>query len=168
MGQTKELVIDGLLAALLVVLQAALAQIVNVELVSLAVMLYTLTRGKRVLSIVLVFTLMEGVLYGFGVWWLSYLYIWPLLAGLTWILKLLHAPVWGYAVLSCLFGFSFGFLCSLPYLAGGVSAMMSWWVSGIPYDILHGISNLVIALFLFRPFQKLLNLCKRLDFVNKE
>lgn len=168
MGRTKELVTDGLLAALLVVLQVALAQIMNVELVSLLVMLYTLMRGRRVVLILTVFTIMEGILYGFGVWWLSYLYIWPLLAGLTWILKLFHAPVWGYAVLSCLFGFSFGFLCSLPYLAGGVSAMLSWWVSGIPYDILHGISNLVIALFLFKPFQKLLNLCITMDFVEKE
>lgn len=168
MNYTKELVTDGFLAAILIVLQVALAQFTNIELVSLTVMLYTLMRGRRVLYILAVFVIMEGILYGFGVWWIAYIYVWPLLAGLTWILKKIHAPDWGYAILSCLFGLSFGLLCSLPYLAGGPGAAFSWWISGIPYDILHGISNLVIALFLFRPFGRILNLCSTCDFMEKE
>ncbi len=168
MGRTKELVTDGLLAAILIVFQAALSQLMNVELVTLTVILYALILGKRVIPIITIFIIAEGFLYGFGVWWISYLYIWPLLAGVTWLLKKFSAPDWGYAVLSGLFGLLFGFMCSLPYMAGGFGAVFSWWISGIPYDILHGVSNLVIALFLFKPMRKLLNMCLSMDFLEKD
>ncbi len=155
-----ELVVtDGLLAAVLFVLQVALMYFPNVELVSLFVILYTLVFGKRILTILLVFAMLEGLLYGFGVWWLSYLYVWPILAGLAWVLKQFHAPDWSYAVLACLFGLGFGALCSLPYLAGGPGAAFAWWVAGIPYDIIHGISNFVLVLLLFQPFRKILSRC---------
>ena len=157
--QTRRLVIDGFLTAILFVLQIALAYLPNVELVSLFVMLYTLVLGKRVIPMLTTFTILEGLVYGFGVWWVAYLYVWPILAGLTWILKKFHSPEWGYTILSCFFGLGFGFLCSLPYLAGGIGAAFAWWISGIPFDLIHGISNLVMTLILFKPFKRLLIFC---------
>jgi len=161
MEQTKEIVIDGFLAAVLFALQIALIHFPNIEMVSLMVILYTLVFGKRVLRILTVFIILEGMFHGFGIWWISYIYVWPILAGLTGLLKKHHAPDWGYGILSCLFGFGFGLLCSLPYIAGGLGAVFAWWISGIPFDIVHGISNLVIGLVLFQPLKRILILCKK-------
>lgn len=154
MRRTGQVAVDGLLASLLFVLQISLIHLPNIELVSLMVMVYTFTLGKRVINILAAFTLLEGIFHGFGIWWVSYLYIWPILAGLTALLKRWGAPEWGYGILSCLFGFSFGFLCSLPYIAGGLGAVFAWWISGIPFDVIHGISNLVIGLVLFKPVKR--------------
>ncbi len=154
MRRTGQVAVDGLLAALLFALQISLIHLPNIELVSLMVMVYTLTLGKRVMNILAAFTILEGIFHGFGIWWVSYLYIWPILAGFTALLKRWGAPDWGYGILSCFFGFSFGLLCSLPYIAGGPGAVFAWWISGIPFDVIHGISNLVIGLVLFKPVKR--------------
>ena len=161
MNNSKRLAADGLLTAVLLVLQVALSYLPNIELVSLSVILYTLVLGKRVIPILLAFSLLEGLLYGFGIWWISYLYIWPILAGCTWMLKKFHSPDWGYWFLSCGFGLCFGLLCSIPYLAGGLGAALAWWIAGIPFDLLHGLGNLAVASVLFHPFKRILSYCLR-------
>jgi len=35
--------------------------------------------------------------------------------------------------------------------AGSLSYALSWWVTGIPWDILHGVSNFIIMLVLYKP-----------------
>ena len=162
MSHAGKMAADGLFAAGLFALQVSMLHLPNIELVSLMVILYTLVLGKRVLNILITFTILEGVFHGFGIWWVSYLYIWPILAGLTALLRQFDAPDWGYGILSCLFGLSFGFLCSLPYIAGGPGAMFAWWIAGIPFDLVHGISNLIIGLVLFRPAKRILGFCSRI------
>lgn len=162
MSHAGKMAADGLFAAILFALQVSMLHLPNIELVSLMVILYTLVLGKRVLNILITFTILEGVFHGFGIWWVSYLYIWPILAGLTALLRQFDAPDWGYGILSCLFGLSFGFLCSLPYIAGGPGAMFAWWIAGIPFDLVHGISNLIIGLVLFRPAKRILGFCSRI------
>ena len=34
--------------------------------------------------------------------------------------------------------------------------MFAWWVAGIPFDLIHGISNFAIMLALYRPISNLL------------
>ena len=162
MSHAGKMAADGLFAAVLFALQVSMLHLPNIELVSLMVILYTLVLGKRVLNILITFTILEGVFHGFGIWWVSYLYIWPILAGLTALLRQFDAPDWGYGILSCLFGLSLGFLCSLPYIAGGPGAMFAWWIAGIPFDLVHGISNLIIGLVLFRPAKRILGFCSRI------
>ncbi len=162
MSHAGKMAADGLFAAVLFALQVSMLHLPNIELVSLMVILYTLVLGKRVLNILITFTILEGVFHGFGIWWVSYLYIWPILAGLTALLRQFDAPDWGYGILSGLVGLSFGFLCSLPYIAGGPGAMFAWWIAGIPFDLVHGISNLIIGLVLFRPAKRILGFCSRI------
>jgi energy-coupling factor transport system substrate-specific component len=63
--------------------QVALAFLPNIEITSLLVILFTLVLKKRVFWIIGIFVLLEGLLYGFGVWWYSYIYVWAILAGIT-------------------------------------------------------------------------------------
>ena len=40
--------------------------------------------------------------------------------------------------------------------------MFAWWIAGIPFDLVHGISNLIIGLVLFRPAKRILGFCSRI------
>lgn len=149
--KTKDIVTCSFLAAILLVVQIMLGFLPNVELVSLLIIIYTLTLGRKTLAVIYLFALFEGLLYGFGIWWVMYLYVWTILYMVVRILrKNNHKLIW--AVTSGIFGLSFGALCSLPYAAaGGLGAGIAWWISGIPFDLLHGISNFLVVLLFFTP-----------------
>ncbi len=77
----------ALLSAILYVSKVALEFLPNIELVSLLVVLYSLVFGWETIFIVTVFNLFELIQWGFGTWWFSYLYVWPLLCVITMLLK---------------------------------------------------------------------------------
>ena len=69
----------------------------------------------------------------------------------------------------------FGLLCSIPYiftgtfdggLLNGFRVAFTWWVAGIPFDLIHGIGNLVIMLILYHPVKKAMQ--KASEIVEKE
>ena len=153
----KDIVIIGMMSALLITVQVALAFLPNVELVSLLIILCTLIFGYRTLFIIYIFATCEIFIYGLGTWTINYLYVWTILYLLTMVFRRERSPyIW--AVISGLYGLSFGALCSLPYFfAGGFPTMAAYWVSGIPFDLAHGTGNFVIALALFKPLYYLLN-----------
>ena len=45
-----------------------------------------------------------------------------------------------------------------PHLLGHrrVGLALSWWISGIPFDLLHGAGNFAMALALFKPCRAVL------------
>jgi energy-coupling factor transport system substrate-specific component len=151
----RELAVTALLAAILLAAQVALSFLPNIELVSLLLILYAICFPLRqALMACWVFVLLEGLLYGFGSWWVMYLYIWPLLVLLARQLQR-HPSSISAALLSGGFGLSFGALCAIPYaLTGGFAYGISWWISGIPFDIAHCLGNAAAALVLFRPLLK--------------
>ncbi|MDO5423562.1 MAG: hypothetical protein Q4F41_07550 [Eubacteriales bacterium] len=150
------LVTMGLLSAILLVAQVSLAFLPNIELVTLLIILYTLVYKKQVFLIIYAFVLLEGVLYGFGIWWISYLYVWPLLALVVLAMRKNQSVVI-WAVAAGAYGLAFGALTAIPYLiSGGPGAAFAYWAAGIPYDIIHCASNFVLTLVLFKPLFHLL------------
>ena len=136
--------------------KVALMALPNVEPVSLLVMLFAVVFGRKCLYAIYVYVLLELLLHGFHLWVFNYLYIWTLLAGAAWLLREMRQPL-GWALLSGVFGLLFGVLCAPVYLVvGGPMYAVSWWVSGIPFDMIHALSNFVIALVLFVPLRTLL------------
>ena len=155
----------GVLSSILLVTQLGMAFLPNIEPVSTLIIVYTLCYKKRVFPIIYTFVLLEGMVFGFGIWWVSYLYIWTILALLVLSLqKMDSALLW--AAFSGAFGLLFGALCAIPYfLSGGLFAAFAYWSAGIPYDILHGLGNFVLTLVLYKPLLKLLKyLTSRLQF----
>ena len=64
------------------------------------------------------------------------------------------ASVW--AALAGAFGLSFGFLCAIPYFfIGGPAGGISYWISGIPFDLVHCASNTLLTLVLWKPLRTL-------------
>ena len=155
--RARDIVLLGLLGAILMVTKMALAWLPNIEPVSLLVMVYASVLGWKVLCPVYVYVALEYMIWGFGLWSACYLYVWTVLALLAILLRRMESPV-GWAVLGGGFGLCFGALCALVYLAaGGWQFALSWWVSGIPFDLLHCAGNFAMALVLFRPCHKVLS-----------
>lgn len=146
----------GLLGAILFVGQLAMSPLPNIEPVTTLIIIYTPVYKKKAFFSIYVFVLLEGLLFGFGIWWISYLYIWSIFAVIALSLqKLKSAILW--AVVSGLFGLMFGALCAIPYLiSGGMGAAFAYWSAGIPYDILHCGGNFALTLILYTPLTRLL------------
>lgn len=156
----KDITLIGMLSALLTILKIALF-IPQLEPVSVLIILYTLVLGRKTLFIIYVFALIEGLLYGFGIWWLDYLYVWTVLYYIARIFRRFHSPLF-WAFVSGIYGLCFGALCSIPYfLMGGMAAGFAWWITGIPFDIWHGIFNFGITLLVFVPFYFVMKELKR-------
>lgn len=160
-GRIRRLVLSALMGALLAAGKQAMSGLPNIEPVSFLIILYTLELPRETPGAITVFLLLQGVLYGFGLWWVMYLYVWYLLALLAWVLRRCsHALVW--ACVSGAYGLCFGGLCVAVYLAAKTPAFaLSWWLSGLPYDVLHGAGNFVLMLALYRPVRHALQLAKR-------
>ena len=128
----------------------------NIEPVSLMVMLFMVTFGLRGLFPVAVYVLLEVLVYGIGLWNINYIYVWPILAFCALGLRKMKDPL-SWAMLSGGFGLVFGALCApVDVVMGGAAYAITKWVSGIPFDLLHGVGNFFIALLLFTPMRKLL------------
>lgn len=128
----------------------------NIEPVSLMTMLFAVVFGRKCLYPIYVYVLLEFILYGFHLWSINYLYVWAILALAAWLMRNITHPL-SWALLSGGFGLFFGVLCAPVYaFSGGFSFALSWWVSGIPFDLLHCAGNFAIALVLFVPLRRLL------------
>ena len=71
--KTREIVTMGILSAILLAAQVSLGFLPNIELVTLLLIVYTLVLKKKVFFVIYVFVLLEGMIYGFGLWWINYL-----------------------------------------------------------------------------------------------
>lgn len=160
-GRVRRLVLSALMGALLVVGKQAMSGLPNIEPVSFLIILYTLELPRETPGAITVFLLLQGVLYGFGLWWAMYLYVWYLLALAAWLLRWCdRALVW--ACVSGVYGLCFGGLCAAVYLVAKTPAFaLSWWLSGLPYDALHGAGNFILMLLLYQPMRRALQAAKR-------
>lgn len=170
----KDIALVGMMIAVIEVCKFALANVPNVELTTFWIIMFTLYFGKRIFYVIPAFVLFEGVVYGFQMWWIMYLYAWPLLAVMTLMMRKKNT-YFRSVLLSCIFGLLFGLLCSIPYiftgafdggLMNGFRVAFTWWIAGIPFDLVHGIGNLVIMLILYHPVKKAMQ--KASEIVEKE
>lgn len=162
--KTRGLVTAAFLAAVLTASKYALDVLPNIELVSLLVILYTLEYPKLVVPAVYTYLLVYGMLNGFGTWWFPQLYIWAILIGLTRLARK-NDSVLLWALLSGVFGLSYGALYAVGHaFVAGPAGGVAYWITGIPFDLLHGGGNFVAALLLFSPLRKCLQRVKRAGF----
>ena len=153
--------LSGILGAVLLVCQIAMAPLPNIEIVSVLVVLFAIALGKYVGYTLSVFVLLEGLVFGFGLWWFSYLYIWAVLAGAAVIFRKMDSRL-GWALLCGFFGLLFGSLTSIPtFILSGFAAGIAYIASGIPFDLIHAVSNFLLA-FLLLPV-----LCRLFDKLTK-
>ena len=150
----RELTLFAILGALTFAMKVALIPLPNIEPVSLMVMLFSVTFGWKCIYPIYTYVAMEFILWGINTWSIMYLYIWLILAGIAWLCRNnTNRIIW--AVISGIFGLLFGAFCTPVCLVmGGPAYAFSWWISGIPFDLVHCAGNFVIALILFPVLRK--------------
>ena len=143
----KESVIFGMLGAVMYASKLIMEVLPNIHLIGVFIVAITVIYRKKALYPIYIFVFLTGLLNGFNMWWIPYLYIWTVLWGATMLLpKKLPtkaAPII-YAVVCSLHGFLYGVLYApAQALLFGLDfkGMIAWIVAGFPFDITHGISN---------------------------
>lgn len=151
----REMILLAMIAAMMVATQVALASLPNIHLVAVFVILAAMLFGWKALWSVYIFVGLEGLIYGFSMWFVNYLYVWTVLAVIAVLCRRNRSPVF-WAAVSGIFGLGFGALCSIPYFfVGGWAAGFSFWVAGIPFDLIHCVANTVLCAVLLMPLWRL-------------
>ena len=96
--------------------------------------------------------------WGFGLWWWSYIYVWPILYFVVrWLKKFIRIDdSISWAVVLGFYGLFFGMLFSLAYILISPSYAFTYWVSGILFDVIHCIGNFCLCLIAYKPLYAIL------------
>ncbi|MBR4550500.1 MAG: hypothetical protein IKO83_11380 [Oscillospiraceae bacterium] len=153
----REICILALMAALIFGSKVALASLPNININSVLIILTTLFFGWKALYTVYVYVLLEGLVFGFSVWWVGYLYVWAILVIVTMLFRKNDSALF-WAVVAGIFGLCFGLLMYLEWFAinGGWRGFFAMWVAGIPYDLTHCAGNFAFTLVLYRPLRRVM------------
>lgn len=156
-----ELVLFAMYGTLMYITKVVMAALPNIHLIGMFIMLFTILHRAKALIPIYIYVFLEGVFGGFTLWWMPYLYVWAILWGLTMLIPK-NLPdkyaVFIYPIVCGLHGFAFGILFApAQALLWGLdfNGMIAWIIAGIPFDITHGISN-VLAGLLVLPLSKLM------------
>lgn len=146
-----ELVLMPLLGTLIFVSKLLMEFLPNMHLIAMFITLFTVVFGWKTLIAIYTFVFLMGIYGGFGLWWVPYIYVWTILWAVVMILpknmpKGVAAVV--YMIVCGLHGFLYGLLYA-PFqaLAFGLdfNGMIAWVIAGLPFDVIHGVSNIFAA-----------------------
>ena len=152
--KTREIAELAVITALLIGAKEAMNALPNINPVTLLLLVTVLCYGWKALYVAFAFTAAEFAIFGAGLWTLAYIYVWPLLIAAAMPFRANRSPLF-WSAFSAVFGLCFGALCSIPYLfLGGWRTALSWWVAGIPYDLLHAAGNAVLSFLLLLPLYR--------------
>lgn len=162
--KTGEIAELALMCALMMIGKEALRMIPNVHPVALIIMLCVLRYGWKSLYPVIGFVILQISIYGLGLWTIMYIYVWPVLVLMC--MPLRQSRRWYlWALVGGVHGLTFGAMCAIPYIfTSGMNAAIAWWISGLPFDLIHGVSNFIIVLLLLPPLSRRL---ERINPVNR-
>ncbi len=144
----KEIAIFGMLGALMYASKIIMEALPNVHLLGVFVISTTVVYRKKALYPIYTYVLLCGLFSGFSAWWVPHLYLWTILWGATMLLPK-KAPAIVYILLCGLHGFLYGVLYApaQALLFGfNFEQTIAWIIAGLPWDIVHGISNIVCGI----------------------
>lgn len=157
----RETVIFGMLGGVMYVSKLLMEALPNIHLIGMFVVVLSVVYRKKALYPIYTFVFICGFVGGFAPWWFAYLYIWTVLWGAVMLLPKSIPERWKpvvYMLLCSLHGFGFGLLytpAQALFFGMSLKATVAWWISGLPFDCIHGISNLCCG-FLIYPLTRLL------------
>ena len=151
----KELAVFGVLGATIFASKIIMDVLPNIHIIG--VLLISITAVYRIKAIypLSVFILLTGLLNGFPFWWIPYLYIWFPLVFLTILIPektSLKIAIPLYITINAIHGFTYGILYApTQALLFGLDfeGTISWIIAGLPFDVIHGISNIFCGLLIF-------------------
>lgn len=157
----KEIAVFGMLGAVMFASKMLMEILPNIHLLGTFIVAITVVYRKKALYPIYIYVLLNGIFAGFAMWWIPYLYIWTVLWAAIMILPKNMpkkvAPIVYIAVCS-LHGFAYGVLYApAQAIMFGLNfdSMLAWIAAGLPFDVIHGISNLCCGVLIV-PLVKLL------------
>lgn len=144
---TRELTIFAMLGAAMYASKMIMEFAPNIHLLGVFTIAFTIVYRKKALYPIYIYVLILGLFNGFSTWWIPHLYVWAVLWGVTMLLpkKLPQkSEALIYMILCAMHGFLYGVLYAptQAVLYGlNLKGTIAWIVSGLPFDMLHGISN---------------------------
>ncbi|MCQ2506337.1 MAG: hypothetical protein MJ113_04075 [Lachnospiraceae bacterium] len=152
----KEAITLALLGALMFCSKLLTESIPNVHFLAMFIIAYTVVFRFKALYAIFTFIMLVGLFYGFGIWWIPYFYLWPILWGVTMLLPKkmptisigkisfnLAFPV--YMIVAGLHGLCYGTLYA-PFQAlvygFDFQKTIAWIIAGLPWDVTHCIGNI--------------------------
>ena len=161
----KEMVIFSMFATLMLISKKLLEWAPNIHLLGMFTMLLTLCYRKKALIPLYLYVFLNGLIEGFSLWWLPYLYIWTILWGVTMLLPKKLSPKYAaivYPLVCGLHGLAFGALYApaqaLMY-GFDFKTTLAWIGAGLPFDLLHAVGNFAAGLLVL-PLQKIIERLK--------
>lgn len=162
--RARDIALIGLLSATITAGKLALSFIPNIEIVTLLFMVYCITFGtKPTLIVSIIFTTTEILLYGFSTWLIGYYIVWPVLVIIISLIKKKVKSEYGYAAVAGIFGLLYGLIfAAVESCFYGINYGIAYIIRGIPFDLVHGVSNFIIVLLLFNPLKQITARGKRI------
>jgi len=156
----RDIALIALLSASITAGKFVLSFVPNVEIVTLLFIVYTVSFGlKRSLLVSVVFATTEILIYGFSTWVIGYYIVWPVLIIVTWLMRNRFKSEFGYAAIAGIHGFAFGaFFAVFESFFYGWAYGFAYWLRGILFDVVHGVSNYIIVLLLFKPLGRIVKI----------
>lgn len=143
----RELTIFSMLGAVMYASKMIMEFAPNIHLLGVFTIAFTVVYRKKALYPIYIYVFLNGMFAGFNMWWIPYLYLWTVLWGITMLLPKnmpkAVAPI-VYMVVCALHGFAYGTLYApAQALMFGLNfdGMIAWIIAGLPFDMIHGISN---------------------------
>lgn len=143
----REIAVFSMLGSLMFLSKIVMEFAPNIHLLGVFTIAFTIVYRKKALYPIYTYVLLNGIFAGFATWWIPYTYVWTVLWGLTMLIpeKLpKKAQPLVYMLVCAAHGFLYGTLYApAQALLYGLSfrGMLAWIVAGLPFDLIHGISN---------------------------
>lgn len=168
---TRETVVFAMLGTVMYASKILMELAPNIHLLGVFTIAFTVVYRKKALYPIYIYVILNGIFCGFAAWWIPYLYIWTVLWGIVMLLpekmpKKIKPFV--YMTVCAAHGFLFGTLYApMQALLFGLSlrGMISWIIAGLPFDLVHGVSNFFCGI-LIMPVISVLRLAE-LDICSK-
>ena len=150
----RHLIIFPMLGCLIFLSDLLMEFLPNIHLVGVLTIVYTVVYRSRALIPLYIYVFLYGLVYGFSLWWIPYLYIWTILWGGVMLLPKnmpvkVAVPV--YMAIGGLHGILFGTLYA-PFqaLAFGLTfeKTLLWIASGLPFDVIHCVGNVILGVLI--------------------
>ena len=152
MNRVKQIAFIGVYVAIIIAFQTLLSSINGLELTTLlittAALLLPLSTS---LTIVVVYCLIQGILYGFGDWLVVYIIYWTLIDLVSYFLRsFLRKHLILNSILNGVYGFLLGiFFFFKTLILYDLSSAISYYLTGLSGDIFHTIINILVTLILY-------------------
>ena len=151
---TREITIFAMLGAVMYASKLLMEVAPNIHLLGVFTIAFTVVYRKKALYPIYIYVILNGIFSGCAAWWVPYLYVWTVLWAVVMLLpehlpKKLRPLI--YMTICAAHGFLFGTLYApAQAILFGMSfhGMVSWIIAGLPFDLIHGVSNFFCGLLI--------------------